>query len=101
MSRSRSMGGARIRRGVGGGGGSTPPVGGVSTWGRSPRVERVASCFATDAYAGMPVTHEATFSIVARCPHTGAFGAAVASRIPAVGAVVPHLRTHVGAIVTQ
>ncbi|MFO7545479.1 MAG: DUF1028 domain-containing protein [Trueperaceae bacterium] len=46
-------------------------------------------------------TAEATFSIVARCPRTGAFGAAVASRIPAVGAVVPHLRTGVGGIVTQ
>lgn len=46
-------------------------------------------------------TAEATFSMVARCLRTGTFGAAVASRIPAVGAVVPHVRTRVGAIVTQ
>jgi uncharacterized Ntn-hydrolase superfamily protein len=42
-----------------------------------------------------------TFSLTARCPRTGQFGVAVATRTPAVGAVVPHLRAGVGAIATQ
>ena len=43
----------------------------------------------------------ATFSITARCGRSGAFGIAVATRVPAVGAGVPHLRAGVGAIATQ
>jgi uncharacterized Ntn-hydrolase superfamily protein len=42
-----------------------------------------------------------TFSLTARCPRTGRFGIAVATRVPAVGAAVPHLRAGVGAIATQ
>jgi len=43
----------------------------------------------------------ATFSLTARCPRTGQFGVAVATRVPAVGAAVPHLRAGVGAIATH
>ena len=43
----------------------------------------------------------ATFSLTARCPRTGQFGVAVATRVPAVGAAVPHARAGVGAIATQ
>jgi uncharacterized Ntn-hydrolase superfamily protein len=42
-----------------------------------------------------------TFSLTARCPRTGQFGVAVATRVPAVGAAVPHARARVGAIATQ
>lgn len=42
-----------------------------------------------------------TFSIVARCPRTGALGVAVSSAVPAVGAVCPYLRANVGAVSTQ
>jgi uncharacterized Ntn-hydrolase superfamily protein len=43
----------------------------------------------------------ATFSIVAVDPKTGVCGAAVASRYPAVGKVVPYVRAGVGAFCTQ
>ncbi len=43
----------------------------------------------------------ATFSITARCSHSGQFGIAVATLVPAVGAAVPHLRAGVGAIASQ
>jgi len=43
----------------------------------------------------------ATFSIVAADPQTGICGAAVASKYPAVGKVVPHARAGVGAFCTQ
>ena len=43
----------------------------------------------------------ATFSIVAVDPETGICGAAVASKYPAVGAVVPYVRGGVGAFCTQ
>ncbi len=46
----------------------------------------------------MPVT---TFSIVAHCPDEGAWGVAVASKFPAVGALVPWARAGVGAVATQ
>lgn len=49
--------------------------------------------------ADPPVIH--TFSIVAVDPETGVCGAAVASRYPAVGKVVPHVRAGVGAFCTQ
>lgn len=42
-----------------------------------------------------------TFSIVAHDPATGDWGVAVASKFPAVGAVVPHARAGVGALATQ
>lgn len=43
----------------------------------------------------------ATFSIVAVDPETGVCGAAVASKYPAVGNVVPYVRAGVGAFCTQ
>jgi uncharacterized Ntn-hydrolase superfamily protein len=43
----------------------------------------------------------ATFSIVAVDPEAGTCGAAVASKYPAVGKVVPHVRAGVGAFCTQ
>lgn len=46
-----------------------------------------------------PIT--ATFSIVAADPETGVCGAAVASKYPAVGKVVPYVRAGVGAFCTQ
>jgi uncharacterized Ntn-hydrolase superfamily protein len=42
-----------------------------------------------------------TWSIIARDPETGQFGIAVASRFFAVGAVVPHVKSRIGAIATQ
>jgi uncharacterized Ntn-hydrolase superfamily protein len=42
-----------------------------------------------------------TFSIVAADPNTGVCGAAVASKYPAVGKVVPYVRAGVGAFCTQ
>jgi uncharacterized Ntn-hydrolase superfamily protein len=44
---------------------------------------------------------EATFSITARCARSGQLGIGVATRVPAVGAAVPHLRARVGAIASQ
>ena len=43
----------------------------------------------------------ATFSIVAADPQTGVCGAAVASKYPAVGKIVPYVRAGVGAFCTQ
>jgi len=42
-----------------------------------------------------------TFSIVARDPASGRFGAATATGGPVVGSLVPHVRAGLGAIVTQ
>ncbi|WP_282606753.1 DUF1028 domain-containing protein [Pelagibius sp. Alg239-R121] len=42
-----------------------------------------------------------TWSIVARDPKSGDLGIAVATRFFAVGARVPHIRSHVGAVATQ
>jgi uncharacterized Ntn-hydrolase superfamily protein len=42
-----------------------------------------------------------TWSIIARDNNTGQFGVAVATRFFAVGAVVPHVKSRVGAIATQ
>ena len=42
-----------------------------------------------------------TFSIVARCPHSGALGVAVSTAVPAVGAMCPYVRPGVGAVSTQ
>ena len=56
-------------------------------------------------YGAAFVTREAgvsgTFSIVAVDPNTGVCGAAVASKYPAVGKVVPYARAGVGAFCTQ
>ena len=43
----------------------------------------------------------ATFSIVAADPETGVCGAAVASKYPSVGTIVPYVRAGVGAFCTQ
>ena len=42
-----------------------------------------------------------TYSIVGRCARTGEFGCAVASAVPAVGAICIYLRAGVGAVSTQ
>ncbi len=42
-----------------------------------------------------------TFSIIAYCPRTRELGAAVSTAIPAVGAINPFAKAHVGAIATQ
>ena len=42
-----------------------------------------------------------TFSMVARCKKTFALGVCVATAVPAVGSVVPHLESGVAAIATQ
>src|SRR5580765_6545845 len=63
--------------------------------------------FAGLTLAGQSVATEpeggitATFSIVAVDPETGICGAAVASKFPAVGKVVPYVRADVGAFCTQ
>jgi uncharacterized Ntn-hydrolase superfamily protein len=42
-----------------------------------------------------------TFSLAARCPHTGAFGLVISSSSPAVAARCVHLRAGVGAAASQ
>jgi uncharacterized Ntn-hydrolase superfamily protein len=42
-----------------------------------------------------------TWSIIARDPKTGQFGIAIATRFFAVGGVVPHVKSGIGAIATQ
>ncbi len=42
-----------------------------------------------------------TFSIVAHCSRTGMLGVAVATAVPAVGAICPHVQSGVGAVSTQ
>ena len=42
-----------------------------------------------------------TFSVVARCPHTGRLGVAVSTAVPAVGALCPFVRAGIGAVSTQ
>jgi uncharacterized Ntn-hydrolase superfamily protein len=42
-----------------------------------------------------------TFSIAAHDPASGMFGVCVSTRVPAVGAICPHARAGVGAVVTQ
>ena len=42
-----------------------------------------------------------TFSVVARCPRTGMFGGAIATRPIAIGAKCPFLKAGVGALVVQ
>ncbi|WP_343349436.1 DUF1028 domain-containing protein [Pseudomonas sediminis] len=42
-----------------------------------------------------------TFSIVARCPHSGQFGVAAATAMPAVGKLLSHAAAGAGAVATQ
>lgn len=42
-----------------------------------------------------------TYSIVARCERSGELGVAVASAVPAVGAICPYVRPGIGAVSTQ
>ncbi|RUT28602.1 DUF1028 domain-containing protein [Arsenicitalea aurantiaca] len=42
-----------------------------------------------------------TFSIVARCPETGEFGVAAATAMPAVGSLLQHADSGIGAIASQ
>ncbi|MDF2095269.1 DUF1028 domain-containing protein [Aquibaculum arenosum] len=42
-----------------------------------------------------------TFSIVARCPRSGQFGIAAATAMPAVGKLLTHAQSGVGAVATQ
>jgi hypothetical protein len=58
-----------------------------------------ACLLAADGAAKGPIT--ATLSIVAADPATGQCGAAVASKYPSVGKVVPYVRGGVGAYCTQ
>jgi uncharacterized Ntn-hydrolase superfamily protein len=68
-----------------------------------------ASAFAVLCLVGPALSEEpkaphgitATFSIIAVDPATGVCGAAVASKYPAVGKVVPYVRAEVGAFCTQ
>ncbi len=53
----------------------------------------------TPAQAAHP--YAGTYSAVARCPRTGAFGTAVATATVAVGALVPWIRPGIGAACTQ
>lgn len=55
----------------------------------------------TDSEESCDSRVSATFSIVAVDPETGVCGAAVASKYPAVGKVVPYVRAGVGAFCTQ
>ncbi|MBC8867845.1 MAG: DUF1028 domain-containing protein [Planctomycetes bacterium] len=64
---------------------------------RSAETIQANSTGATVPDAGV----SATFSIVAADPETGVCGAAVASKYPAVGRVVPYTRAGVGAFCTQ
>ena len=41
-----------------------------------------------------------TYSIAGRCPHTGMFGVAVSTAMPACGPIVTHARAGVGAVAT-
>lgn len=69
------------------------------------------ACFVTSLFATLvapahlraapPDGITATFSIVAVDPETGIVGAAVASKYPAVGKVVPYVRAGVGGFCTQ
>lgn len=63
------------------------------------RARRAADAAARSTSAAPTVI--STFSIVAVDPASGICGAAVASKYPAVGRVVPHVRAGVGAFCTQ
>jgi len=61
-----------------------------------------SSCAEVSSYSGrIEADVSGTFSIVAVDPEAGVCGAAVASKYPAVGKVVPYVRAGVGAFCTQ
>lgn len=67
-------------------------------------MKRALALLLLGACAGAPAEFHgvsATFSIVAVDPEAGSAGAAVASKYPAVGKVVPYVRAGVGAFCTQ
>lgn len=51
--------------------------------------------------ADIPEQEFCTFSIAARCQHTGTLGIAVATAVPAVGSNCSHIGSKIGAIATQ
>lgn len=61
----------------------------------------VSACQHADERVTTKPSITATFSIVAVDPESGVCGAAVASKYPAVGKVVPYVRANVGAFCTQ
>jgi len=66
-----------------------------------PGLWLVLMCLVPEAILAAEPQITATFSIVAADPETGVCGAAVASKYPAVGKVVPYVRPGVGAFCTQ
>jgi uncharacterized Ntn-hydrolase superfamily protein len=64
-----------------------------------PALLSLSSCSTPEASPAQGVS--GTFSIVAVDPETGVCGAAVASKYPSVGTVVPYVRAGVGAFCTQ
>jgi len=64
------------------------------TAGKMPAVHAAMRAAPDDGTTG-------TFSIVAADPQSGECGAAVASKYPAVGKIVPYVRSNVGAFCTQ
>jgi uncharacterized Ntn-hydrolase superfamily protein len=69
--------------------------------GRGDRVSTTSAGSSAWAKAHPTEGISGTFSIVAVDPNTGVCGAAVASKYPAVGKVVPYVRAGVGAFCTQ
>ncbi|HBH52659.1 MAG TPA: hypothetical protein DDY91_12300 [Planctomycetaceae bacterium] len=72
---------------------------GTETQSAKPRIPAVPEVSPTPTKP--TPTKIATFSIVAVDPQTGVVGAAVASKYPAVGKVVPYVKAGVGAFCTQ
>ena len=68
---------------------------------RSMMIGLVLAMFCSRAAIAAEPDKTATFSICAVDPESGVCGAAVASKYPAVGRVVPYVRAGVGAICTQ
>src|SRR6187200_3643970 len=67
-----------------------------------PSFSLLSLLVASTCLAAEPLPEKtATFSICAVDPETGICGAAVASKYPAVGKVVPYVRAGVGAFCTQ
>ena len=67
----------------------------------APAVAESSGAATPQGRAGRQVEKTATFSIVAADPESGTCGAAVASKYPAVGKVVPVAKGGVGAFCTQ
>jgi uncharacterized Ntn-hydrolase superfamily protein len=68
---------------------------------KSLRSDEMGRAGAAGTYDGSQAEVSGTFSIVAVDPNSGICGAAVASKYPAVGKVVPYVRAGVGAFCTQ